>query len=216
MVHVYCISGIGADERVFSKLDLPGCEIHPIKWIMPFRNESMKNYAVRLAAQIKHAEPVLIGVSFGGMMAVELSKLFPFKKVILISSARKADELPLWMKVCGALKLNKIFPPPRKNKFFIPVENYFLGPQTPEEEAIIDAFRQSVSRRFLNWSIDKILNWGNMTVPANIVLILGNKDKFFPFRKAKPDHVIAGGTHFMVYNKAGEINPLLQQLISPH
>ena len=214
MVPVYCISGLGADERVFYRLQLNGCDMHFVKWIQPFKNESIEAYALRLSEQIKDQEPVLIGVSFGGMMAIEIAKIISCKKIFLISSIKSGNELPFWMKLCGQLKLNQLIHPPRKNPLFIPVKNYFLGPRTEEEKKLIDAFRQSVTKEFLEWAVDKILNWKNKTCPANIIHLLGDNDKFFSVKRAKPDHIIHTGTHFMVYNRAKEVGDIVQSYIS--
>ena len=211
MIPVYCISGLGADERVFSKLQLNGCELHFIRWISPDKNESIESYALRLCEQIKEKEPVLIGVSFGGMMAVEISKIINCSKIFLISSIKTSNELPVWIKVCGALKLNKIFPPPRKKRLFSPLENYFLGPETDAEKKLIDAFRQSVTNDFLQWSIDKIVNWKNQIIPSNLIHLLGDRDKFFSVKKSRPHYIIRTGTHFMVYNRAAEVSAVIQK-----
>src|SRR5688500_13870597 len=110
MRHIYCLSGFGADEKVFSKLTFPGYDIHYVKWNIPERNESLEAYAKRLIEQIRHTNPVLIGLSFGGMMCIEIARQVPVEKIILISSIKSFRERPFWMKLSGKLKLNKIFP----------------------------------------------------------------------------------------------------------
>src|SRR6185312_11284822 len=98
MKHIYVISGFGADERVFSKLDFGDNDVHFIQWQVPEKDETLASYAERLAKEIVYPNPILIGLSFGGMMAIEIAKLIPIEKVILISSIRDRYELPLLMK----------------------------------------------------------------------------------------------------------------------
>ncbi len=57
-------------------------------WIEPLKNESLKNYAQRISNKITSDNPTLIGLSFGGILAVEISKILKLQKVILISSAK--------------------------------------------------------------------------------------------------------------------------------
>ena len=57
MQHVYCISGLGADERIFCKLDIPGSTFHFIQWIQPETAEDIYAYAGRLKEQIVHDHP---------------------------------------------------------------------------------------------------------------------------------------------------------------
>lgn len=211
MIPVYCISGLGADERVFSKLQLSGCHLHFIKWILPHKNESIQSYALRLCEQVKEKDPILIGVSFGGMMAVEIGKIINCSKIFIISSIKSRDELPLWMKLAGILQLNKIFPFKRKGNLFNPIEYYFLGPETPDEKNLMKEFRDSADKNYVYWSVDKILNWQNQIIPSNVIHLLGDRDKFFSVKKSKPDYIIRTGTHFMVYNRADEVSALIKK-----
>ncbi|HNC31654.1 MAG TPA: alpha/beta hydrolase, partial [Cyclobacteriaceae bacterium] len=88
MKEVYLIPGLGADRRVFQYLNLAEHSISHISWIEPLPNESIEQYAGRLTEQIKSPDPILVGVSFGGMIAVEIAKQIKTNKIILISSAR--------------------------------------------------------------------------------------------------------------------------------
>src|SRR6201999_1941012 len=97
----YCISGLGADHRIFSRLNLPGVSIHHLPWMMPEAGERIDQYASRMKMDIDHGSPVLIGVSFGGMMAIEIAKFIPAATVILISSIRCRHQRPMWMTVSG-------------------------------------------------------------------------------------------------------------------
>ena len=132
MKTIYCISGLGADERAFSRLKPEGYTITCLPWLTPLPNETISEYAVRMSKGITTEKPVLMGLSFGGMMSLEIAKLLPVEKLILISSIKSNKELPRWMKVAGRLQLNKIFPM-RSYKITEPIQNRFIGITTPEE-----------------------------------------------------------------------------------
>ena len=68
MNHIYCISGFGADERVFSRIDFRPFTTHFISWLLPLKKESIEAYAKRMSQQIQHDNPTLLGLSFGGIM----------------------------------------------------------------------------------------------------------------------------------------------------
>src|SRR5205085_77479 len=104
MKKVYFISGIGADKRVFSFLDLSFCEPIYVDWIQPFKNESLESYALRLRQTIPQTAPVIVGISFGGMLATEMAKADPNLHAIIISSNKTADEFPKY------LRLGRYFP----------------------------------------------------------------------------------------------------------
>ena len=213
MKHIYCISGFGADERVFSKLTFAGYEIHFIKWLIPEKNESIGVYAKRLIQQIHHDNPILIGLSFGGMMCIEMAKLIPVEKIVLISSIKSSRELPLWMQISGKLKLNKIFPM-RSFKLIEPLEDYNLGVETIDEKELVHLYRKNVSHQYSEWAIDNILNWKNSQVPENVFHIHGNKDRIFPLRKVKPDRIVNTGGHLMIMNRFNVVNEYINAVLN--
>src|SRR5437764_11227763 len=94
---VYLISAMGGDERVFQQLDLSFCNPVFINWIEPLKTENITQYAGRLKEQIKDPEPIIGGLSFGGMVAVEIAKQLPAKKIILISSSKSKKEIPYYI-----------------------------------------------------------------------------------------------------------------------
>src|SRR5258705_6725488 len=129
---IYCISGLGADERIFTNLRLEGYELKHIPWLRPNKKESLQEYAKRMAKSIQHDSPVLLGVSFGGMIGIEIARQIPLQKLIIISSIKSADELPQWMKLAGTLQLNKLVPI-RSYDFMERIDNDRLGASTKEE-----------------------------------------------------------------------------------
>ncbi|MFY7840077.1 MAG: alpha/beta fold hydrolase [Lacibacter sp.] len=205
---IYCISGLGADEKVFSQLKLTDCELIFLQWFPPQESESIQLYAKRMAALIKDARPVLLGVSFGGMVAVEIAKLINIEKLILVSSPVTKVEQPWWMRYAGRLGLHKLVKP-KPHPLLYPVENFFLGTSSKTERRMANRFRKNIDRRFMHWAINEIVTWSNVTKPANCIQIHGTNDKLFPVRKSGAAHIVKGGGHFMIYNKAAEISTII-------
>lgn len=212
MKKIYCISGLGADEKAFAKIKVPGCQLEHLIWLAPEKNESIEAYAKRMAAQIKEEHPILMGLSFGGMLCIEISKLVSAEKVILISSIPSYKQLPWWMKAAGKLKLNKILPIRSYTNTLEPVQNYFMGAKTKDELAIVRHYRKNVEQGLLDWSVDAILNWKNDWQPPNLLRIHGDADRIFPFRKTQSGFVVKGGTHFMIFSRAKEVNQCLASI----
>ncbi|MCH5689430.1 alpha/beta hydrolase [Niabella sp. W65] len=57
--------------------------------------EPYKDYVLRMAEKIQEDNPVIIGVSFGGMVALEIAKIRPVKQVILVSSIKIPTSCPV-------------------------------------------------------------------------------------------------------------------------
>ena len=96
---IYLMPGMAASPKIFELIKFPSnYKIICLTWIKPHINESIKSYAKRMSAFIKDVNPVLIGVSFGGILVQEISKHIKVKKLIIISSVKSKVELSLSMK----------------------------------------------------------------------------------------------------------------------
>ena len=207
---VYCISGLGTDEKIFSNLECDGYELRHIPWLRPHKNERIEAYAMRMGMHIHHQSPILLGVSFGGMIGIEIARQLPVKKLILVSSIKSKAELPRWMKVAGKLKLNSILPL-RNFNFTERIDNRRLGVSNEEERQMANAYRKSADSIYVDWAIHQVLNWTNRWQPTDITHIHGDKDKIFPIKKIADARVIHGGTHMMIYNRAPEISKYIRE-----
>jgi pimeloyl-ACP methyl ester carboxylesterase len=207
---IYCISGLGADEKIFTNLHISGYELRYIPWIRPHKKESIHGYAKRMGEHIREKSAVLLGVSFGGMMGIEIAKQIPLKKLIIVSSIKSVNELPRWMKTAGKLKLDKIVPV-SLHKYTEKIGNARLGVSTKEEKEMVRAYRKNADLVFVDWAITQILNWKNNWQPENLMHIHGDKDKIFPVKKIDPTCIIKDGTHMIIYNRAAEIGEYIQK-----
>ena len=205
---VYCISGLGADEKVFCNLHLKGHKLKYIPWLVPHKRETIKQYARRMAEHIEQESPVLLGVSFGGMIGIEIAKQMKLKQLIIVSSIKSTAELPGWMKLAGKIKLNKLIPA-KSYRLTEKIDNNRLGATTKEEKDMVRTYRKKADPVFLDWAIQEILNWKNDWQPDNIIHINGDKDKIFPIKKIKPTHIIKEGTHMIIYNRAKEVSEFI-------
>ena len=209
---IYIISGLGADERFFSKLNFADFIVTHLHWLEPMKGESMEEYARRFSEDIKEEDAILIGLSFGGMMAVEVSKLKRFKKIILISSAKSKFEIPWYYRFLGQVKLHHLVPGSfyKINSFLV---HWLFSIKTKEEKTLLKNILQDSSASFFTWAIDKIVTWKNTEVPQNLVHIHGTADKLLPCRFVKADYTIDGGGHMMVYNRAGECEKIILSML---
>lgn len=210
---IYCISGLGADEKIFSRLELNGYTLEHIPWLKPQHRESLESYATRMKQVINHPSPVLMGVSFGGMMAIEISRQLPDCRLVLVSSVKTRPELPLWMRISGNLRLNRLMPLGTwtKSSLAEKMNNDRLGVSTPEEAALARDYRKKADPAYVNWAIDRIVNWRSGYLPPHRFLhVHGESDKIFPVKRIKSVEVMPGATHMMIYNRAAEVSALIQ------
>jgi pimeloyl-ACP methyl ester carboxylesterase len=206
---LYIFSGLGADERVFQKLDFSAYSVVFIKWITPIENETIENYASRLLVQITSTRPILIGLSFGGMMAVEVAKLIETKKTLLIASAKTSKEIPFYYRFAGKLGIHKMLSAKLlKSSNFL--TNWFFGARTRFDKQILKEILIDTDSVFLKWAIDKIVKWSNKTLPANIFHIHGTSDRILPIKFVNFDVEINNGGHLMTLIKPQQLNDILK------
>jgi pimeloyl-ACP methyl ester carboxylesterase len=214
-VTIYFFSGLGADKRAFKKIILPQTlTIRHIDWLDNSNNESLLNYCKRISKLIDTSEPFsFVGLSFGGIIAVELTKILNPKQVIIISSISTQKELP--MNFIGnillrKLNLYKLIP----SSFFKSVNSitfWYFGTRTKNEKDLLRQIINDTPPKFAKWAIGRIFKWENNSRPLNLFHIHGSADKIFPIKKILADIVIPGGGHFMIYSHAEEISKILTE-----
>jgi pimeloyl-ACP methyl ester carboxylesterase len=212
MKTIYCISGLGADERAFSKLKVNGYKLQVIPWLIPQTNEKIEDYAKRMRVSITEANPILMGLSFGGMICTEIAKQVPVSKIIIISSVKSAKELPFWMKAAATLKLHKIVPL-KSTKLTQPIQNKMLGVTSAEEKSLVASLRREADLPYTNWAVNQAINWKNDWKHPNIYHIHGDNDNMFPIKNIKADYTIKNGGHFMIMNRAAEVSEFINMIL---
>ena len=203
---IFVISGLGADHEVFHKLDLPGYELIHIKWVETKKNESLAAYATKLLPQITEANPIVMGLSLGGMLALEVSKQIQTEKIISLSSAIGYDELAWYYKMAGFLRMQcwlPIYAFAKGNRF----TNWLFGVNTSADKAVLQRVFDRLERDFLYWALNAVLNWHKNEKPTNMIRIHGTADLVLPLRKNTDyDWTIEKGTHLMLLDKSEEVS----------
>jgi pimeloyl-ACP methyl ester carboxylesterase len=212
MGKVYFISGLGADKRVFSFLDLSFCDPVYIEWIRPLPHESLQQYALRLREQIPDPRPVIVGISLGGMLVTEMARADKNIKGIIISSNKIAAEFPRYLRIGNYLPVYKWMPAALSKRMMLMTKN-ILGAKGKEQKEVLKQIIRDTDISFAKWAINAILHWKNNDIPSNLVHIHGTADKLLPCRLVKADHIIEGGTHVMTMDHHREITDILKKLI---
>lgn len=207
----YFISGLAADARVFKHIHLSeGYDPVHISWIRPEPQETLHDYSLRLSAVINKNEPfILIGLSLGGMIASEIAQFLKPEKLIIISSAAHPRQLPAYFKLAGKIGLHKIIPVSLLKSVSL-VKRFFTMETSEDKTYLRLAIRQS-DPFFVRWAVNAILTW-KTDCKSDCIHIHGSEDLLLPLRYTSPTHIIKGGGHMMVMNRAEEINKILNTL----
>ncbi len=158
---------------------------------------------------------VLVGLSFGGMVAVELSKIVTPVQLILISSASSRNEIPPYFRAIGVLGLHRLVPG-YVFKIPNPLAYWVFGIRRKEEKALLRQIMRDSSPVFLKWAVSVIVTWRHASRPNNLLHAHGASDRLLPARYVQADIVLENAGHFMIWNRAAEISGIINKCLAPY
>lgn len=213
MKQIYFMPGMAASDLIFENIKLPTdqFEVHFMHWIIPEKNEPLTSYCSRLIEQIAHNNPVLIGVSFGGIIVQEIARQIDIDKLIIISSVKTSNEFPRRMRFSKMTGFHKLLP----TSLVVEIEtllNYSFG-IAPKRLELYQKYLSVNDKRYLDWALDTIINWQQDESRDDIIHIHGDKDPVFPIKYIKNCTVVENGTHIMIINRFKWFNEKLPEII---
>jgi len=213
-LHVYLMPGMAANSSIFENIRLPEdyFDLHLLDWFVPDKNMSLIDYAKKMTESIEHENPVLVGVSFGGILVQEMAKIIPVKKVIVVSSVKHSSELPKKMIFAKYTKIHKLLPTGLVNNVEL-LTKYAFGESVNRRLLLYEQYLSIRDKYYIDWSIDQLVNWKQTELPKNIIHIHGEKDAVFPISHIKDCIAVKNGTHTMIIHRARWFNEHLPTII---
>lgn len=219
MQRLILLPGLGTDPRLFEpqRAALKGVETP--NWITPRERESLGQYAGRWGAELDLSSrpAVLAGVSFGGMLALEMARRYGAKGVVLIGSCQSPRSVSKVLKACEWLSRGTPEIMLDKGRVLAPI---FLGrggviPREHRDGLVRMARELPVG--FLRWAARAVVEWEGCSseeLGANVPVhqIHGTRDWVMPLRRLKPTQVVAGGAHVLNMSHPKEVNELLARV----
>ena len=206
--------GLAASSAIFQRIELSDevFQIHLLEWEIPLPKESLTAYAKRIADKIIHEMPVLVGVSFGGILVQEMAKHIKARKVIIISSVKSNAEFPRRLKIAKTTKAYKLIP----MSLIVNIENlakFSFGEKINQRIKLYEKFLSVRDIGYLEWAVEKVILWDREVIDESVVHIHGDMDDVFPIKYIKDCTIVKGGTHIMILSKYKWLNTHLPQII---
>jgi len=213
-IHVYLMPGMAASPSIFEYINLSPSEfqLHLLEWFIPSKNTSLQEYAKVMTQSIKHQDPVLVGVSFGGMLVQEMAKIISVKKTIIISSVKTDKELPNKMLFARFTGAHKVLPTSLVNNVEV-FAKYAFGETLNKRLALYEKYLGVRDPVYLDWAIHQMVNWKQADCAENLIHIHGEKDPVFPINRIKNCIPVKNGTHAMIIHRAKWFNEHLPTII---
>ncbi|MFA9187831.1 alpha/beta hydrolase [Flavobacterium sp. FBOR7N2.3] len=213
-IPVYFMPGLAANPLIFEriKLDAALFDVHYLEWEIPKPKETLEDYAKRIALHINEKNPVLIGVSFGGILVQEIADLIEVRKIIIISSVKTRLELPKRIKFAKSTLAHKLIP----MHLILSLDKLakmVLGEKLKNRIQLYDTFLSVRDVYYLKWAVEKVVLWNRLVANDRVIHIHGTKDRIFPIENINNCTVLKGGTHVMVYTQYRWFNTHLPNII---
>lgn len=209
MAKLVLLPGIERGYPVFDRVQplLPDAEV--LHYPVPSGKPSIASMATQLADAIS-PESVLVGISFGGIVAQELASQLSPKGCVIISSVRSPKQFPFWMwigKLIGGSNACRLLEryaswiravPGLRNTRVSRVAQQQFGPCS----------------NWRRWATSAILSWQPTSIDNTpIFQIHGSEDRTFPLRFTSPDLVIRGGKHALTVSHPQETANEIKQFV---
>lgn len=208
---LYLIPGFLTNKTIYkdfledSRFDCEVLEFIPTE----SAEETIEDYAERLSEKINDSAPFsILGTSFGGILAVEISKHIQPDSLVFISSVKNRKEMNPLMRWKNSSSLLDFVPSKLVKKTI--EAGYTIGSKIiPDLREIdndsINEMVHSIDGRLEKWIIKKINTWQGENPVENYLHLHGDKDHVFPIKNIKNCEVIKGGNHNMILTKSEEI-----------
>lgn len=210
-VNVYLFPGQGSDHRIFKNFDLDTTSYNYfcIDYGAPLPKENLRQFACRQSKKIDTLDPfILVGVSLGGMICVEMAHFLNPEKVFILSSAKNSLELPTrytFQKKVGFYKLLS----PRFYKFSAQLLQPIVEPDRSFEKETCKSMLKIKSEIYFKRTVSIIVEWGRKSCNAAVIHIHGDNDHTIPIRNVKSDYIVKGGSHMMALTHGSLISEII-------
>jgi pimeloyl-ACP methyl ester carboxylesterase/N-acetylglutamate synthase-like GNAT family acetyltransferase len=208
------LPGLGTTGRLFEpqRREFPHLEVPP--WLAPRPPETLAAYGERMAAALGAGGDDLLlgGVSFGGMVALEMARHARARAVVLIASCTTGAALTpvahMLARLARGLPPRALVPPRPLWRLVA----WSLGARTGEERALVYELIRTSLPGFAHWGLGAIVGWRPGPPPCPVRQIHGADDRLIRASRVRPDVLVAGAGHLINVTHENQVNTFLREL----
>jgi len=207
MPRLYMFAGMNRNTRVFRKQlqAIPNSIIVPLP--QPNKNESLNHYALRVVESVRFDDnPFLVGISFGGIVALEVAPLVNARCCFLISSIRSPDQLPPAFRFFRLMSFKAERTLQAVSITAAAIPHVLRTPSTTRLANI-----RGINGAWHRWAISAVLRWKPNPAIASVPILQlhGQRDTLFPARYVRADIVVPDAGHLLPITHSQIVNELL-------
>lgn len=221
---IVLLPGLGADPRIFDRQQRYfGNDLECPDWLQPGINESSDDYARRWAEKLLPApgdtRPLFLGgVSFGGMVAMQMAQHLRPEAIILLGSCRSTTAKPPRWQV--ARKVSDLIPRWLFGRSFLAAAGLWvsiLDQMDGPHRSVMIAMSADSDPDLIRWGGHACADWAfdESTIPdfPPVHQIHGRLDAIIPLHPGDPDSVIPDGRHIIHFSHPETVNRYIMDVI---
>lgn len=198
-IPIILLPGLGLDERLYASQKIEFPQIQVPTWLKPRYFETLPAYAERMAEAVNPNGPCYLGgMSFGGMVALEMSRHLDCRGCFLISSIRTREELPYWARFLAPWAW---ILPPRSDLIGVAAGTaltWTVARFLPRRWQQFCVHLSKTRAPILPWACRAVIRWNpSDPFPCPIHQIHGDHDPIMPIRNTRPDEIVTRGGHLL-------------------
>ena len=197
------LGGVNPSAEVYRNIEplLEGSEL--IEWGEAPRGSTIRDYAQELIRRYRiDANCDILGVSFGGVVAQEISNIVGARHCFVISSVASCKELSFTVRLFGRL-------PCALCELFLLVVGVLARLPGMKKVAFARGARRFTGKhgRWFRWATSRVISWklAKQDAVTKFIRIHGNRDRTFPVSSIEVDYYVAGGGHLIIATHANEL-----------
>ena len=209
------LPGLGADKRLFCKQQSHFPQLIIPDWLIPTQNEPLSQYASRFAGLINEDENFILGgVSFGGILAYEMTHFIRPSGLLLISVCLEHAEIQPYLRMLAPLNRFSILSYFVRIRLFGRSISGLFGANTRFQKKLFAEMLATADRRMLEWAPSAIMNWQPKKI-TNIPLerIHGSSDKIVSLNNSNKSLIVNGAGHLVNITHWKVVNRFIEEFI---
>ena len=208
---------MGADERLLGPQRDHGFVFEAPRLPVPELGDDLPRYARRMRDRLGLTGSCAVGgVSFGAMVALEMARICPARRVIMIAGCRSGSSLPRRYHVLEWL--SRLLPDGVLDRRRETACRRMAQAEDLDDAGfeLIRDMARGTPIELLRRASRMILCWrGPLSMPCLVHHIHGDSDPIIPIEGVTPDEVVSGGGHLINLTHAPQVNRFIERCLSP-
>lgn len=201
MFPLVLLPGLSGDPRVFEPQRVAFANLVVPRWISPEPYESLCEFARRMASHLDPGPCVIGGVSFGGIVALEMTRFLDARACILVATVRSRSGLPLALRVASPV-VSRASDRTLHRAMNVASAS---GIQCVKEKG-----DDRDASRFRAWALRALARWRPAEPSCILRQIHGERDRTFRARASGADVILPGAGHLLTRTHAAAVNAFIE------